>query len=117
MAVFQRWVRIAGLVQIVLGGLLWTSNQLQLIPLHMLVGTLLVFGLWVQAGLGAAARVETRWVAIAAVWGVLTIGLGMNQAQILPGEGHWVVLLNNVAEKIDVSRRQQHIVRELGRVL
>ncbi|HEV7819767.1 MAG TPA: LytTR family DNA-binding domain-containing protein [Burkholderiales bacterium] len=32
------------------------------------------------------------------------------------GEGHWVVLLNNVAEKIDVSRRQQHIVRELGRV-
>jgi two-component system response regulator AlgR len=33
------------------------------------------------------------------------------------GEGHWVVLLNNIAEKIDVSRRQQHIVRELGRIL
>jgi hypothetical protein len=26
-------------------------------------------------------------------------------------------VLNNVAEKIDVSRRQQHIVRELGRIL
>ena len=27
------------------------------------------------------------------------------------------VVLNNVSEKIDVSRRQQHIVRELGRIL
>src|SRR4051812_3544692 len=33
------------------------------------------------------------------------------------GEGHWVAVLNHVTEKIDVSRRQQHIVRELGRVL
>lgn len=31
------------------------------------------------------------------------------------GEGHWVVLLKACDEKIAVSRRQQHIVRELGR--
>ena len=31
------------------------------------------------------------------------------------GEGHWVVTLNACDEKIAVSRRQQHIVRELGR--
>ena len=31
------------------------------------------------------------------------------------GEGHWVVLLEGCDEKIAVSRRQQHIVRELGR--
>lgn len=31
------------------------------------------------------------------------------------GEGHWVVVLNACDEKIAVSRRQQHIVRELGR--
>ena len=30
------------------------------------------------------------------------------------GEGHWVVLLKEVAETIAVSRRQQHILRELG---
>src|SRR5687767_923585 len=28
------------------------------------------------------------------------------------GEGHWVVVLKNIAEKLAVSRRQQHIVRE-----
>ena len=42
---------------------------------------------------------------------------GFERAVDPEGEGHWVVLLNNVAEKIDVSRRQQHIVRELGRIL
>jgi len=31
------------------------------------------------------------------------------------GEGNWVVLLDGCEEKIAVSRRQQHIVRELGR--
>lgn len=31
------------------------------------------------------------------------------------GEGHWAVLLQGCGEKIAVSRRQQHIVRELAR--
>jgi len=31
------------------------------------------------------------------------------------GEGGWVVLLRGCAEKLAVSRRQQHIVKELGR--
>lgn len=33
------------------------------------------------------------------------------------GEGGWAVVLNNVDEKLPVSRRQQHIVREFGRIL
>jgi two-component system response regulator AlgR len=33
------------------------------------------------------------------------------------GEGGWAVVLNQVAEKLPVSRRQQHIVREIGRIL
>jgi len=31
------------------------------------------------------------------------------------GEGHWLVLLEGCDEKLAVSRRQQHIVREIGR--
>jgi two-component system response regulator AlgR len=31
------------------------------------------------------------------------------------GEGHWVVMLNGIDEKLAVSRRQQHVVREVGR--
>ena len=33
------------------------------------------------------------------------------------GEGGWSVVLNHVNEKLPVSRRQQHIVREFGRIL
>ncbi len=33
------------------------------------------------------------------------------------GEGGWAVVLNHVTEKLPVSRRQQHIVREFGRIL
>ncbi len=90
-SVLRWWVRLSGLVQLVLGGLFWTGNQLQLIPLHMLNGVLLVLGLWALAGIAAVARVDARWVAVAVVWGVLTVALGMTQAQILPGDVHWVV--------------------------
>lgn len=31
------------------------------------------------------------------------------------GEGHWVVMLDGLVEKLPVSRRQQHVVREFGR--
>jgi len=31
------------------------------------------------------------------------------------GETHWVVLLNGIEEKLPVSRRQQHVVREFSR--
>lgn len=40
---------------------------------------------------------------------------GFERAAGNGGEGHWVVVLNACGEKIAVSRRQQHIVRELGR--
>ena len=40
---------------------------------------------------------------------------GFDRAAGDGGEGHWVVTLNACDEKIAVSRRQQHIVRELGR--
>jgi len=33
------------------------------------------------------------------------------------GDGGWAVVLNHVAEKLPVSRRQQHIVREFGKIL
>jgi two-component system response regulator AlgR len=31
------------------------------------------------------------------------------------GEGHWEVMLSGLDEKLAVSRRQQHVVREIGR--
>jgi two-component system response regulator AlgR len=42
---------------------------------------------------------------------------GFERATDVEGEGHWVVVLKNISEKLDVSRRHQHIVREFGKML
>ena len=42
---------------------------------------------------------------------------GFERATGADGEGHWVAVMKDVAEKIPVSRRQQHIVREFGKLL
>ena len=89
--VIQILVRIAGLTQIVLGVLFWTGNMLTLISVHMLVGSVLVLLLWSLAGMSLLAGVNRGRAALALVWGVVVVALGMTQNQILPGSAHWVI--------------------------
>jgi len=42
---------------------------------------------------------------------------GFERALDADGEGQWVVVLDNIREKLAVSRRQQQIVREFGKSL
>jgi hypothetical protein len=87
-----RWIiRIVGLILIVLGLLFWSGNALALIPIHMLLGIVLVLVLWIQAGLAARAHVNLGFVALAVVWGLIVLILGITQAQLLPGDAHWII--------------------------
>ena len=43
--------------------------------------------------------------------------VGFEKESAEAGESRWVVLLNGLDEKLPVSRRQQHIVKDLGRNL
>src|SRR5262245_14833619 len=90
-SIAQILVRVAGLTQIVLGVLFWTGNALTLIPIHMLVGSVLVLLLWILAGVGLWAGVSRGRVALAIVWGVVVVALGMTQNELLPGSAHWVI--------------------------
>jgi hypothetical protein len=87
----QMLVRACFVVQLVLGGLFWTGNARGLIPLHQVVGFLLVFGVWTLAALAARAGVQPGLVALAAVWGLIVPILGLNQDRLLVGEAHWVI--------------------------
>jgi hypothetical protein len=89
--VAQMLVRVAGVVQIILGVLFWTGNALTLIPIHMLIGSVIVLLLWTLAGIGAYAGVSRGFVVLAIVWGVIVLALGMAQNQLLPGPFHWVI--------------------------
>lgn len=84
-------LRITGLIQIVLGLLFWTGNALNLIPIHILSGFVLILSLWVLAVLAALVGVSRGVVALAIVWGLVVPILGLTQAQLLTGPAHWII--------------------------
>jgi hypothetical protein len=87
----QMFVRVAGVVQLLLGLVFWTGNLLSLVDLHMLNGILLVLALWTQAVLAHRAGVPGRLVAGAFVWGLIVVALGLTQTDLLTGSLHWVI--------------------------
>lgn len=89
--VAQMLVRATGLVQIALGILFWTGNAGQLIPVHMLVGLLLVLSLWALAFIAARMGVSPPLVIVAFLWGLLVPVLGVMQDGILTGDLHWLI--------------------------
>ena len=87
----QMFVRVAGVLQILLGLAFWTGNALGLVDLHQLLGILLVLALWTQAALAHRAGVPAGMVAGAAVLGLLVVIVGLTQQNLLPGSAHWVI--------------------------
>ena len=75
---------LTGLNQIVLGALFWIGNARDLIPVHMLIGFVLVLLLWVLAALTARAGVDPGIGAFAPLWGVLVLTLGLTPQRLLP---------------------------------
>ncbi len=72
------WViRIAGLVMIGLGLVIWAGLATAVVPVHMLIGAVLVVALWAAAVLGVRAGAKPVLGAIAIAWGLLTIAFGM----------------------------------------
>ena len=89
--VAQMVVRLLGTVMLILGSLFWTGNALSLIPVHMLVGVVLVLTLWTLAILAAVRHVHPGLVTLAIAWGLLLPILGLSQASLLPGPAHWLI--------------------------
>jgi hypothetical protein len=89
--VLQMTIRGAGVIQILLGLAFWTGNLLTLVPIHMLVGLVLVLALIILAILAARSGVNLGLVALAIVWALIVPVLGVTQAQLLPGAFHWVI--------------------------
>jgi hypothetical protein len=86
-----RWViRISGIVQLLMGLVIWTGAFDQLIGFHIAIGVLLVLALWALAGL-AIGRAPAGQVAVAFVWGLLMPIFGLTQDRLLTGSFHWIL--------------------------
>jgi hypothetical protein len=89
--VLQLLVRITAVIQIVLGVLFWTGNLVNLVPVHMLIGLVLVLSLWALAVMALVSGANRGLAALALVWGLIVVALGMMQSQLLPGSLHWII--------------------------
>jgi hypothetical protein len=87
----QMFIRVAGVIQLLLGLAFWTGNALGLVDLHQLLGMLLVLALWTLAALAHRAGVPAGLVAGAVVWGLITPIVGLTQRDLLPGSAHWII--------------------------
>jgi hypothetical protein len=87
-------LRVCGSLAVILGLLFWAGSALALIPIHMLLGVLVVLSLWV-IGVGQALAPGGSWALAAGVlaYGVLVVVFGMRQSGLLPGSYHWVIQL------------------------
>ena len=89
--VAQMTVRVSGVVLLVLGVIFWTGNLDSLHLVHILLGLLLVLGLWTLALLAARARVAIGLAVLGFAWGVIAMVLGLTQINLIVGGGHWVI--------------------------
>jgi hypothetical protein len=88
-----QWIiRVSGLLVLILGLLFWTGDAPRgLLPVHMLLGTLMVLGLWLLAATASQLGVPISLTITAAVLGLIVLVLGFTQTSLLPGSSHWLI--------------------------
>jgi hypothetical protein len=112
----QWLIRLLAVVQLTLGVLFWTGNAYSLIQLHMLSGMALVLALWIQAAIAARAGIGFGLPAVAFVWGIVVVALGMTQDSLLLGDLHWLIKVVHLLVGVGaVGQAESLAVRTLRR--
>jgi hypothetical protein len=81
----------AGALALVLGLGLWWGVFAGLLTWHMGLGLTLVVSLWVLAALAWRRTRRIGPSALAIVWSIAVVALGVTQGRLLPGSAHWIV--------------------------
>ncbi len=87
----QMTVRVAGVLVLMLGLLIWSGHGDQIVPVHGLLGFVLVLGLWTLAFTGARTGVPMGLVVAAFAWGLIAPVLGLTQINLVTGGFHWII--------------------------
>jgi hypothetical protein len=88
---FDYFVRIAGILTLILGLAHWGGRLYNLLNFHMALGVAVVLSMWVLAGLALRRGLSPGLAIGAAVWGLTTLALGPTQTRLLQGDLHWIV--------------------------
>jgi hypothetical protein len=115
-ALVTRWVvRVAGLIQIVLGLTFWSGRALPLLPVHMMVGLAVSLGVAVLAILAWRAGRRAGVALLGVAWALVLPAFGVMHAGILPGSWHWVIRVLHLALGLGAlgfaDRLAEHMLR------
>jgi len=83
--------RLAFVIQLVLGIIIWAGNSDSLTGLHILIGLVFVLALWALAVIALPGGVAYPLVAAGLVWGIVVVAFGLAQRGLIPGDAHWVI--------------------------
>jgi hypothetical protein len=84
----QSAIRVLGLILLVFGFMFWSGHSLEMVPVHMRLGEILVSLLWILAAMGLRARVKPGLVLGAMLYGVIVVAFAMRMGTFLPGRAH-----------------------------
>jgi hypothetical protein len=87
----QNAIRLIALVMLALGFMFWGGRSLELIPLHMRLGEVLVVLLWILSWLSLRAGVAPKLVIMAMLYGLAVILFATYMGRLLPGGAHEVI--------------------------
>ncbi len=73
---------------LVLGFMFWSGRSLEMVPVHMRLGEILVSLLWILAAMGLRAGVKPGLVLGAMLYGVIVVAFGLRMGTLLPGRAH-----------------------------
>jgi hypothetical protein len=92
-SMLQNSVRGLGSLMLVLGLLVWTENFDILVPIHILLGLLLVITLLALAYVAARASVPLGPVILVVAWTLVMLVIGLTQENTFPDPStfHWVI--------------------------
>jgi hypothetical protein len=114
--VFVMTIRVSGVLLILLGIAIWTGHTDQVIPVHELLGFVLVLSLWALSYLAARAGVTMRWVVVAVAWGLLAPILGLTQQGLLTGDWHWTVQVVHLLVGIGAIAQGENLALRMKQV-
>ena len=109
-------IRISGLLLILLGLGIWTGRADQVIPVHELLGFVLVLSLWTLSYLAARAGVAMRWVVLAVAWGLVAPILGLTQQNLVMGDWHWTIQILHLLIGLGAIGQGENLATRMRRI-
>jgi hypothetical protein len=111
--VLQNLIRLLVVVQVLLGIAIWAGQAGGTASAHTGLGLLFVIASWALAAVAGGAGAPRGMVFVVFVWGIITIGFGYAQVNLMVGPSHWVVQIAHLLIGLGLAWQDERIVKAL----